>query len=84
MHCGHWYEYCPRLRLQIADILSDPICIEGCSLCIKNCPVQALDGTTAVQKKCRMNSYGKTDRGFDTVDCNKCRKVCPRCYGISK
>lgn len=67
-----------------ADILSDPVCIEGCSLCIKNCPVQALDGTTAVQKKCRMNSYGKTDRGFDTVDCNKCRKVCPRCYGISK
>lgn len=67
-----------------ADPLSDPVCIEGCRLCIKNCPVQALDGKTTDQKKCRQNTYGKTDRGFDTVDCNKCRKVCPRCYGIGK
>ena len=67
-----------------ADPLSDPVCIEGCSLCIRNCPVQALDGTTAVQKKCRLNTYGKTDRGFDTVDCNQCRKVCPRCYCTGK
>lgn len=68
------------------DVESDPavrsICIEGCRLCIDSCPSGALDGTRAEQKKCRTHTYGKTLRGFDTVDCNTCRTVCPRKYGI--
>ncbi len=67
-------------------IESDPraasICIEGCDLCIRNCPVQALDGVGANQKFCRTRAYGKTERGFGTVDCNKCRTICPRRFGI--
>jgi epoxyqueuosine reductase QueG len=67
------------------DLASDPpvesICIEGCNLCIKNCPPQALDGRHVNQKKCRPNTYGTNARGFDTVNCSKCRTVCPMRFG---
>lgn len=67
------------------DLASDPIaesiCIEGCSLCIQNCPSQALDGYRADQSKCRPNTYGTNARGFTTVNCNKCRVVCPMRFG---
>ena len=79
-------------RLIIGSILtdlelsSDPIqndlCIPGCHKCIDNCPSKAInDNGTVTQKLCRMNAYGKTARGFDTVDCNKCRIVCPMRIG---
>ncbi|NNJ31713.1 hypothetical protein [Lacrimispora defluvii] len=29
-------------------------------------------------------SYGKTKRGFETVECNRCRTVCPMGFGIRK
>lgn len=64
-----------------SDPLAENICIEGCTLCINNCPSQALDGQYANQKKCRTNTYGINARGFDTVNCNKCRVVCPMRYG---
>lgn len=64
------------------DPLAESICIEGCDLCLRNCPVQALDGIGANQKACRTKAYGKTERGFGTVDCNKCRTICPRRFGI--
>ncbi len=65
-----------------SDDLADSICLEGCQLCIRSCPVNALDGISAIQKNCRSNTYGKTKRGFDTVDCNTCRTICPRRFGI--
>ncbi len=65
-----------------SDQLAESICIKACDLCIRNCPVQALDGIGANQKACRTNAYGKTERGFGTVDCNKCRTICPRRFGI--
>jgi epoxyqueuosine reductase QueG len=64
-----------------SDPLVESICIEGCSLCIKNCPSQALDGQLANQTKCRPNTYGTNSRGYDTVNCNKCRTVCPMRFG---
>ncbi|HWQ30759.1 MAG TPA: epoxyqueuosine reductase [Negativicutes bacterium] len=67
------------------DLASDPLaenlCVESCSLCIRNCPSQALDGKHADQSKCRPNTYGTNARGFDTVRCNKCRTVCPMRFG---
>ena len=67
------------------DLPSDPpaapICISGCDLCLSGCPVQALDGLSANQKKCRANTYGTNARGFSTVNCNQCRMVCPMRYG---
>lgn len=67
------------------ELPSDPpaedICIQGCRLCLNNCPVQALDGKSAIQDKCRMNTYGTNARGFSTVNCNKCRTICPMRFG---
>lgn len=67
-----------------SDPLAESICIEGCNMCIKNCPSQALDGQRANQTKCRPNTYGTNTRGFDTVNCNKCRVVCPMRFGKKK
>jgi epoxyqueuosine reductase len=78
----------PGAVLSDLDLDSDPqaenICLENCDLCIKNCPVQALGGKSVNQKKCRLNTYGKTARGFATVDCNKCRMICPMRFGKKK
>jgi epoxyqueuosine reductase QueG len=67
------------------DLPSDPfaesICLESCRKCIDNCPSKAIDNGIVHQKRCRMNTYGKTKRGFETVDCNKCRTVCPMRFG---
>lgn len=67
------------------DLPSDPpaesICLEGCSICLQNCPVQALDGQHADQLKCRLNTYGTNARGFNTVNCNRCRITCPMRFG---
>ncbi|MHC1717734.1 MAG: epoxyqueuosine reductase [Acidaminococcaceae bacterium] len=65
-----------------SDQHAESICIDSCDLCIRNCPVQALDGVGANQKSCRTKAYGKTEHGFGTVDCNKCRTICPRKFGI--
>lgn len=78
-------------RLALGAILtnvvleSDPfcknICIPGCTKCLTSCPVSAIQGESVTQKECRQNTYGNTARGFATVDCNKCRSVCPMCDG---
>lgn len=64
-----------------SDSLASSLCIDSCSLCIKNCPSSALDGSHAEQAKCRPNTYGKNGRGFSVVNCNKCRVVCPMRFG---
>ena len=70
------------------ELTSDPpaekICLEDCNLCISNCPSGALDSSPVNQKACRINTYGTNARGFDTVNCNKCRTVCPMKFGVSK
>lgn len=68
------------LELESDDLQQD-LCIDGCSRCIDNCPVQAIADKSVNQKLCRMNTYGKTARGFDTVNCNKCRIGCPMRFG---
>lgn len=63
-----------------SDELSENICIHGCKKCVESCPINAIEENTVNQKRCRSNAYGKTKRGFDTVDCNKCRTICPINY----
>ena len=67
------------------DLPPDPpdeeICIKGCDLCLKNCPVQAINGKSVIQKKCRLNTYETNARGFSTVNCNRCRTICPMRFG---
>lgn len=74
-------------RLTVGAILTDlviepdemlpEICVESCTKCIDSCPVHAIENKHVNQTLCRPNTYGKTARGFDTVECNNCRRVCP-------
>lgn len=64
-----------------SDTLADNICIKGCSLCIDNCSVNAINEYGVNQKLCREYTYGSNDRGFDVVNCNKCRTICPMTFG---
>jgi len=64
-----------------SDELSEDLCIKNCTLCIDNCPVNAIGIDEVNQKKCRTNTYKKTNRGFDTVECYVCRSICPLKYG---
>lgn len=67
------------------DLPSDPfveeVCIKNCRTCLDSCPVNALDGQYVNQSLCRTNTYGKNARGYDVVNCNQCRVVCPRAFG---
>lgn len=67
----------------ISDSPANNICIEGCTQCISICPVGAMDNSRVNQKNCRVNTYRTNARGFDTVNCNKCRTICPMKYGIN-
>ncbi|MDK2942629.1 MAG: epoxyqueuosine reductase [Acetobacterium sp.] len=69
-----------NLKLE-SDDDAESLCIEGCDLCLKSCPVQALGEASVIQKLCRNNAYGTTARGFETVSCNTCRSVCPKRFG---
>lgn len=70
-----------NLKLE-SDEFCDSICIKGCTKCLDSCPTHAIENGSVNQKLCRLNTYGKTARGFDTVECNVCRRVCPMKYGI--
>ncbi len=58
------------------------MCPDNCGLCIEACPVNALDGKTVDQKKCRPLSNFRNERGFVLKKCNICRKICPNYAGI--
>lgn len=64
-----------------SDELCEEQCIHGCKICIKSCPVGAISQDSVNQLLCRTNAYGKTAKGFDTVDCNLCRTKCPKQLG---
>ena len=64
-----------------SDLLMTEECPDTCGECLRACPVQAIENGTVDQKKCRLNAYGKTSRGFDKVLCNRCRSVCPKRFG---
>lgn len=66
----------------VSDEFAKKICLDGCNLCIKNCPAHALDGDGTDQAKCRTHTYGRNTRGFETVDCNQCRVICPMKFGM--
>lgn len=65
-----------------SDEPSENICIPGCTRCVDGCPVHAIQPDGRVQQwQCRPNTYGRNARGFDTVRCNACRRVCPMRFG---
>ena len=61
-------------------LLGDP-CPEGCSLCIDNCPVHALGELEMKQIECHTFAFGCENGGDWRIKCNKCRTICPSCFG---
>lgn len=71
------------------DLAADPLagyapCPPACRLCLDNCPTQALDGVTLVQKKCRPVCGTSTPGGGVVYACNLCRKICPNHLGLKR
>ena len=64
-----------------SDTPAEDICIKGCSLCIDNCPVNAIKESGVNQKLCRNCAYATNDRGSNVTNCNSCRTICPMAFG---
>ena len=68
--------------LQENAIAAYEVCPSDCELCIKSCPVGALDGRIVNQRLCRPLSNYRTEKGYTLMRCNVCRRVCPNSLGI--
>ena len=58
-------------------------CPENCTICIENCPVNAIkrDSLEMDQKACFEYAF-HVDEGEDFYfKCHKCRTLCPQCFG---
>lgn len=74
-------------RLTVGLVLTDvvfpsdppaaPVCLPNCRLCLDNCPVRAIGDGSVMQLPCRENTYVPDTLGFTTVQCNRCRTICP-------
>jgi epoxyqueuosine reductase QueG len=67
-------------EFESAPIVTDS-CPGSCRICLDVCPVQALDGRTVDQQRCRPRSFSTNPRGFTLYDCCLCRRSCPRKNG---
>jgi len=63
------------------EILTGDPCPKGCSLCIDNCPVHALGEPEMKQTVCHVHAFGGENGGDWKIKCNKCRIICPSCFG---
>ncbi len=70
-----------NIELKPDSLVTDLACPPNCRICLDTCPVNALDGTTVDQAKCRKNSMAKTGRDYDIYICNNCRKNCALRFG---
>jgi len=63
------------------EMLTGDPCPKGCSLCIDNCPVQALGEPEMKQNICYDHAFGSENGGDWKIKCYKCRVICPFCLG---
>ncbi len=68
-------------ELEPDALASYQVCPENCSICLKSCPVNALDGISINQRKCGKHAFNNDQYGGWRIECNTCRKVCPHCHG---
>jgi epoxyqueuosine reductase len=71
-------------ELAYDEIAEYDVCPDGCFLCIKSCPQNALNGNTVIQSECRKVSNYKNEKGYILKKCWTCRKICPNATGFSK
>jgi epoxyqueuosine reductase QueG len=67
-----------------SDPPAESVCLPECRLCVDGCPAGAIGEGRVIQKRCRLNTYGRNARGYDTVDCFNCRAVCPMGTGSAR
>ncbi|MBN1781479.1 epoxyqueuosine reductase [bacterium] len=60
-----------------SDQPADTACPPDCRICLDACPMDALDGTTIDQKRCRQICQTSTEGGGWLLSCNLCREKCP-------
>ncbi len=64
------------------EIVSGSPCPQNCSVCVDNCPVNALGNPEMNQQACWDYAF-HVDEGQPFIfKCNKCRTMCPNCLGI--
>ncbi len=73
-----------NIAVEPDDLADDAFCSTDCQICIKNCPVGAINGKRVNQKLCRARSQGHTKKGDYLYICNNCRKLCPNGRGFNK
>lgn len=61
-------------------LTGDP-CPKGCSLCIDHCPSHALGDPEMKQNVCYAYAFGSENGGEWKIKCNRCRTICPFCFG---
>jgi epoxyqueuosine reductase QueG len=62
-------------------MLSGDPCEDGCSLCVDNCPAQALGDPEMNQEACYAHAFHTEPGETFTFGCHTCRSICPNCFG---
>lgn len=74
-----------NLDLEPDEVKTINPCKENCKICIKSCPVNAIDGSPFInQKKCWDYAFGKPSEGGEwRIKCYNCRNSCPLSKGYN-
>lgn len=63
-----------ELKLE-PDELKESVCT-NCNLCVKICPVNALEHDSVDQSACWDYAFGEVNKDW-RISCHKCRDICP-------
>jgi len=69
------------IDLEPDNVMEGSPCLDGCNLCVDNCPVKAVGEPELKQIDCWNYAYGGENGGDFKIKCFKCREICPNCLG---